>query len=70
MPCLYSISEKIMPLPVETCPVETKKVACAGDKGDSHPRVFLIMCPQAFVDCPYCGKRYVLKESAWVNDDH
>ncbi|MFA5040278.1 MAG: zinc-finger domain-containing protein [Bdellovibrionales bacterium] len=46
----------------ENIPVETSKVACSGDKEGMHPRVYLAMNAEGFIDCPYCGRRYVLKE--------
>jgi uncharacterized Zn-finger protein len=53
-----------MTFPVETITVETSKIACDGDKESAHPRVFLTTGKQGFVDCPYCGKRYILKQGA------
>ncbi|MDE1900659.1 MAG: zinc-finger domain-containing protein [Alphaproteobacteria bacterium] len=50
--------------PRETITVDTAKIACNGDRDSAHPRVFLTMGPDGFADCPYCGKRYVLKEGA------
>ncbi|MFA4995000.1 MAG: zinc-finger domain-containing protein [Bdellovibrionales bacterium] len=51
-----------MPFKPENIPVETTKVACSDDKDFGHPRVYLAMNAEDFVDCPYCGRRYVLKE--------
>jgi uncharacterized Zn-finger protein len=51
--------------PVETIEVETPKVACEGESGAlGHPRVFLNMGDKREIDCPYCGRRFVLKEGA------
>lgn len=51
--------------PVETVEVETPKVACEGDGGPlGHPRVYLNMGDEQHIDCPYCGRRFVLKEGA------
>lgn len=56
----------------ETITVTTEKLYCdGGDPGfakgsagasgpDGHPRVFLTMNKEGFVDCPYCGRHYVL----------
>lgn len=47
-------------VPFETVTVSTKKVACDGINKDSgHPRVYLNMGADDFVDCPYCSCRYV-----------
>lgn len=48
---------------VET--VTTTKVHCDGKEGAlGHPRVYLSIGLQGFVDCPYCDKRFVLAEGA------
>lgn len=50
--------------PVETLEVTETTVACDGGNGSlGHPRVFLQLV-DGEVDCPYCGRRYVLKEGA------
>jgi len=50
--------------PVETIEVEETTVACDGGKGAlGHPRVFLQL-EKGEVDCPYCGRRFVLKKGA------
>lgn len=47
--------------PPETITVETDRVACDGGDGDlGHPRVFLNLGDDGAVDCPYCGRRYIL----------
>ena len=50
----------------ETITVETHKVACDGGRGGlGHPKVYLqIPADVGHVDCPYCSRRYVLKEGA------
>lgn len=46
----------------ETEEVETTRVACDGGEGPlGHPRVWLNIGPEGFVECPYCDKRFVLK---------
>ena len=49
--------------PTEIIDVETPKVACDGGKGAlGHPRVYLNMEGKGQIDCPYCGRRFVLKQ--------
>ncbi len=51
--------------PVERVEVEDVKVVCDGGGGPlGHPRVFLNMGDKREIDCPYCGKRFVLKGDA------
>jgi len=54
----------------ETFYISTPTVTCDGDKGSAHPRVFLTVNAQSFVDCPYCGKHYELKEGAAHSQAH
>ena len=45
----------------ETIVVRSKRVACDGVGGAlGHPRVWLEMGEAAFVECPYCDRRFVL----------
>lgn len=56
---------------VETIEVEQSKVACDGVKGAlGHPRVFLNMGDKDHVECPYCGRNYVLKAGAKPGAGH
>jgi len=53
-----------MPAP-EIIDVHTTKVACDGAaKGPGaalgHPKVYLEMGDEGFVECPYCDRRFVL----------
>ena len=51
--------------PEEVIEVETASVACDGDGGAAgHPRVYLSLDQDNGFDvvCPYCSKRYRLKE--------
>ena len=49
----------------ETLEVYSPKVACDGGKGAlGHPRVYLNMEGKGQIDCPYCGRRFVLKREA------
>jgi len=59
-----------MPQPLETIVITTAKIACDGDKASAHPRVYLTVGTHNSVDCPYCGKHYVLKEGAKNADAH
>lgn len=57
----------------ETVEVETLKVSCDGGEGAlGHPMVYLTINPakENFVECPYCDKRFKLKEGAKVHDHH
>ena len=48
--------------PVETVEVSTASVACDGGPGAlGHPKVYLNLAKDGQIDCPYCGKRFVLK---------
>jgi uncharacterized Zn-finger protein len=52
-----------MPQP-ETVAVETETLSCDGGDDDlGHPRVYLAM-KNGEVDCPYCGRHYVLAAGA------
>lgn len=51
--------------PSETIVVATKRVMCDGGGGAlGHPRVYLEMGQDDFVECPYCDRRFVLKDGA------
>jgi uncharacterized Zn-finger protein len=51
--------------PVETKEVDSPTIACDGDGGAlGHPRIYLNMGEKSSVDCPYCGRHYVLREGA------
>jgi uncharacterized Zn-finger protein len=51
--------------PAETITVDTEKLYCDGGNGPlGHPRVFLTMTKAGTVDCPYCGRHFVLNPSA------
>ena len=51
--------------PLETIEVASKVVACDGGGGAlGHPRVYLNMGEKQTIDCPYCGRHYVLKAGA------
>jgi uncharacterized Zn-finger protein len=45
----------------EVVTVRTRRIACDGGGGAlGHPRVWLEMGEGAFVECPYCDRRFVL----------
>ncbi|MEM8754712.1 MAG: zinc-finger domain-containing protein [Pseudomonadota bacterium] len=49
----------------ETEEVETTRVPCDGGEGAlGHPRVWLSIGEEGFVECPYCDKKFVLKSGA------
>jgi len=59
--------------PYEVVYVEQEVVACDGgtDPVLGHPRVFLNMSGEdGFVDCPYCSRRFMLKEGAKLGGAH
>jgi uncharacterized Zn-finger protein len=60
------ISEIAMPVEApEIIEVTTTRVACDGDGGAlGHPKVYLEMGDETFVECPYCDRRFVLKDGA------
>lgn len=60
-----------MPIdPPEVIEVETTKVVCDGGSkvpgggALGHPRVYLEMGDEGFVECGYCDRRFVLKQGA------
>ena len=53
----------------ETIYTSDTVVACDGGKL-GHPRVFLNLGPKGEAECPYCSRRFVLKEGAKAGDDH
>ena len=49
----------------EIIEVDDTRVACDGGGGVlGHPLVYLEMGDATFVECPYCDRRYVLREGA------
>ncbi len=50
--------------PAETVRVEVRTVACDGGGALGHPRVVLPSGAAGAVDCPYCGRRYLLDQAA------
>jgi uncharacterized Zn-finger protein len=57
--------------PLETIVVNDDRIACDGTGGSlGHPRVYLNLAPKGEVDCPYCGRHYVLKAGARTGHGH
>ncbi|HTQ13128.1 MAG TPA: zinc-finger domain-containing protein [Rhizomicrobium sp.] len=51
--------------PPETIEVDDTRVACDGGGGAlGHPKVYLEMGDEGFVECPYCDRRFVLRPGA------
>ena len=49
----------------EIIEVATTRVSCDGIGGAlGHPRVYLEMGDETFVECPYCDRRFVLRDGA------
>jgi uncharacterized Zn-finger protein len=49
----------------EIIPVDDTRVRCdGGGVVLGHPRVFLEMGDETFVECPYCDRRFVLRDGA------
>ena len=56
---------KIVPPPPEIVEVSTRRVSCDGIGGAlGHPRIWLEMGEDDFVECGYCDRRFVLKPRA------
>lgn len=54
--------EPAAPEPPEIVEVTSRRVACDGGEGPlGHPRVWLAIGEEGFIDCPYCDRRYVLR---------
>ncbi len=45
----------------EVVEVTERNVSCDGGGTLGHPKVFLSMGTDSFVECPYCDRRFVLK---------
>jgi uncharacterized Zn-finger protein len=49
----------------EIIQVDQTKVSCDGGGGAlGHPRVYLEMGDEDFVECPYCDRRFELRAGA------
>jgi uncharacterized Zn-finger protein len=57
--------------PPEIVETDSRVVACDGGDGAlGHPRVFLNIGAEGFIDCPYCDKRFKLKSGAGGGSGH
>ena len=57
--------------PPETIYSDSETLSCDGGGGAlGHPRVFLNMEGKGQIDCPYCGRRFILKEGAAAGAHH
>ncbi|MGD9650675.1 MAG: zinc-finger domain-containing protein [Dongiaceae bacterium] len=60
-----------MPAPPEVIKVPSKKIYCDGSGGAlGHPRIFLNMGKNDFVECPYCDRRFELMPGADQGGGH
>lgn len=51
--------------PVEIIEIDTVRIGCDGGDGPlGHPMVYLTVERDGRIDCPYCGRRFVLKPGA------
>lgn len=50
----------------ETLEVDSRRVSCDGGEGAlGHPRVWLsVDAEKGWVECPYCDRRFVLRDGA------
>ena len=56
--------------PSEVVVVRSGRIACDGVGGAlGHPRVWLEMGEAAFVECPYCDRRFVLADGSEGPED-
>ena len=54
----------------EIIEVETRRVSCDGVGGGlGHPRVYLEMGEEDFVECGYCDRKFVLAKGASGDED-
>lgn len=57
--------------PAETITIDREVFSCDGGDGPlGHPRVFLNMEGKGQIDCPYCGRHFVLAEGAKAGAGH
>ncbi len=57
--------------PTEVITVDTATVGCDGGGGAlGHPLVYLNMGGDGRIDCPYCSRRFVLKQGAKAAAGH
>lgn len=56
--------------PPETIKVDDATVRCDGGGAHGHPTVYLNLGEREAIDCPYCGRRFVLREGARAAGGH
>ena len=56
--------------PPETIEANSRELACDGGGALGHPRVFLNMGEKTQIDCPYCGRHFVLSADAPASSGH
>jgi uncharacterized Zn-finger protein len=57
--------------PPETIEVDTPTVSCQGIGGAlGHPLVYLNLGPAGVTDCPYCDRRFVLRQGGTAAPGH
>jgi uncharacterized Zn-finger protein len=58
-------AEPVLGIPPEVIVVRSRRVACDGVGGAlGHPRVWLEMGEDNFVECGYCDRRFVLAQGS------
>lgn len=68
---MQKFSHKKSVAPIEVIETDAPQLNCDGGKGPlGHPRVFLTVNKEGFVDCPYCGKHYQLAKGASASSAH
>ncbi len=57
--------------PLEIIEVDTMTVGCDGGGGPlGHPMVYLNLEAKREIDCPYCGRHFVLKTGKAAASEH
>ncbi len=56
--------------PPETVEADDEVVSCDGGGALGHPRVWLNMEGKGQIDCPYCDRRFVLRQGARASAGH
>ena len=66
------MAEALTSMNVETIKVDSTRVSCDGGGGAlGHPNVYLqIKAEVGHIDCPYCGRHYVLDKDAHAHAGH
>ncbi|MGE3301520.1 MAG: zinc-finger domain-containing protein [Hyphomonadaceae bacterium] len=59
------------PAPPEIIETASRRVSCDGGGGAlGHPRIYMEMGDETFVECSYCDRRFVLKAGAEAQGGH